>query len=147
MSAKGFSRGSAAAKAARAAAVYGSDLPPSPNPTKAHLRAERDRRLAVGFDYDFVDARGVHHIGTTPADMAAWDGEVKPLADALIALGDTTTTIAIVTDTGPVAVTALDWQRITLAAAAFRQRIYSAYFAMKDLDPIPPTYIDNDRWD
>src|SRR5690606_41968408 len=39
--------------------------------------AERDRRLAMGFDYDFQDERGVHRISTTPADMAGWDEVTK----------------------------------------------------------------------
>ena len=28
----------------------------------AHVEAEQRRRLAAGFDFDFGDARGVHHI-------------------------------------------------------------------------------------
>ena len=33
------------------------------------VAAERDRRLALGFNYDFGDSRGVHRIGTTLADI------------------------------------------------------------------------------
>ncbi len=36
------------------------DAQPVP-PTPADVIAERERRPALGFDYDFGDARGVHH--------------------------------------------------------------------------------------
>ena len=53
---------------------------------------ERERRLALGFNYDFGDSRGVHHIGTTPEDMVGW-AEVNTYASALIESGDSTTKI------------------------------------------------------
>lgn len=48
-------------------------------PTVADVVAERERRLALGFDYDVGDGRGVHHIGTTPDDMRKWMDEVLSL--------------------------------------------------------------------
>ena len=39
----------------------------------AGILSERARRLATGFDYDFGDERGIHHIGTTPEDKRGWD--------------------------------------------------------------------------
>lgn len=106
---------------------------------------ERERRLADGFDYDFGDARGVHHIGTTAADMQGWD-EVTKLANAQLALGDTGTTIQILTETGPAGVTALEWQQVLIASAAARQPVWLGSFALQAMNPIPADYADNDAY-
>lgn len=127
-----------------ATAGLSSTEPPPPPPTAADVIAERARRLAAGFDYDFGD-RGVHRIGTTPADMAGWD-EVTKLASALVALGDTVTTIPILTETGQAQVTSLEWQQILVASAAFRQPIWLASFALQALDPIPADYATNEAY-
>lgn len=119
--------------------------PPPPPPTVEQVAAERDRRLAMGFDYDFGDQRGVHRIGTTPADMVGWD-EVSKYAGALIDIGDTTTTIAILTDTGPCLVTAPEWRAIEIAAAGFRQPLWAASFALQAQNPIPGDYNDDTHW-
>src|SRR5690606_5675721 len=71
--------------------------------TAQTIIAERERRLALGFDYDFGDERGVHRIGTTDADMKGWD-EVSKVAQAAINLGQPSAPVAIVTDTGAVAI-------------------------------------------
>lgn len=106
---------------------------------------ERTRRLALGFDYDFGDARGVHRIGTTEADMAGWD-EVSKGAQAAINLGEPDVVLSLVTDTGPVAVTALEWQQILAAATAHRQPIWAASFALQAMSPIPAAYADAAYW-
>ena len=102
---------------------------PSREGLLAVVYSERERRLALGFDYDFGDVRGTHHIGTTPADMAGWD-EVSKLASAAIALGSSATEIGIVTNTGPVVVTVLEWQMILVAAGQFRQPIWHRSFEL-----------------
>lgn len=107
--------------------------------------AERDRRLAMGFDYDFQDERGVHRISTTPADMAGWD-EVTKLATALSATGDTVSKITILTDTGSVQVTAQEWHQILIAAGAFRQPIWQASFVIRAMDPPPVDVTDDTLW-
>lgn len=117
-----------------------------PHADMANLVAlERERRLARGFAYDFQDARGVHQIATTAKDMAGWD-EVTSGAHAAINSGLPEMEISIVTETGPVTVTALEWQAILLAAAAARQPIWAASFAIQALDPIPADYADDTRW-
>jgi hypothetical protein len=107
--------------------------------------AERARRLAAGFDYDFGDARGVHRIGTTEADMTGWD-EVAKGAQAAISLGQPDFAINLVTDTGPVTVTALEFQEIIAAASAHRQPTWAASFALQALEPIPADYADDSYW-
>jgi hypothetical protein len=107
--------------------------------------AERVRRLALGFDFAFGDDRGTHHVGTSPSDMIGWD-EVSKLAGALVALGDNSTKITIVTDTGPAEVTALEWQAILVAAAQFRQPIWAASFALQAMNPIPRDYAAHGYW-
>lgn len=109
------------------------------------VQLERTRRLALGFNYDFTDGRGVHRIGTTEDDLKGWD-EVTTVANALIATGSPSGTIAIVTDTGPVTVTAMEWQAVLVAAAAFRQPIWAASFSLQALDPIPADFRDDDWW-
>jgi hypothetical protein len=107
--------------------------------------AERQRRLSLGFDYDFQDVRGVHRVGTTPEDMTGWR-EVIDFANALIDTGDTTTTIAIVTDTGPTNVTAPEWQAVMLQAATVRQRIWAKSFVLQAMNPIPEDYANDNYW-
>jgi hypothetical protein len=114
-------------------------------PTISNVITERQRRLAAGFDYDFADARGVHRIGTTDADMVGWD-EVSKAASALVALGLPDQAIAIVTDTGPCNVTAIEWQSILVAAMQFRQPIFAASFVLQYSDPIPQNYADGVNW-
>ncbi|MGB5903822.1 MAG: hypothetical protein WBH00_13320 [Xanthobacteraceae bacterium] len=111
----------------------------------AAIVTERERRLAVGFDYDFGEARGVHRIATAEQDMRGWD-EVTKVANAMLALGDTTSTIGIVTETGPAAVTAIEWQHVLVAAGTFRQPIWTASFALQAMDPIPTDVTDNQYW-
>lgn len=107
--------------------------------------AERERRLSLGFDYDFGDARGAHHIGTTDADMKGWD-EVTMASQAAIALGLPETPISIVTDTGAVNITAQEWQKILLSASQHRQPIWAASFALQAMNPIPVDYNNDIYW-
>jgi hypothetical protein len=116
-----------------------------PAPTIAQVITERQQRLASGFDYDFADARGVHRIGTTDADMTGWD-EVSKAASALVALGLPDQEIGIVTDTGPCNVTAIEWQSVLVAAMQFRQPIFAASFVLQGSDPIPQDYADDVNW-
>lgn len=113
--------------------------------TAEEVIAERERRLVEGFDYDFGDQRGVHHIGTTREDMVGWE-EVTKLSNALINVGDTETLITIVTETGGCSVTAMEWQYILLAAGTFRQPIWQASFLLQQTDPIPLDYTDDKWW-
>lgn len=114
-------------------------------PTVKDVQDECDRRLAVGFDYDFGDARGIHRIGTTERDMAGWD-EVSKIAQALINVGQSTQTITISTDTGNVDVTAAEWQQILIAAGQFRQPIWLASFDLQDEETIPADYKNDSYW-
>lgn len=138
-----FADGATDGERAAAAAVVAAFDPDAPTP--ADVAAERDRRLAGGFSYDFGDARGVHVFATTEADLRGWR-DVSDYAAALRANGDTMTTIAILTETGATAVTAADWADILIAAAAFRQPIWAASFALQAMDPIPADYADDSRW-
>lgn len=106
---------------------------------------ERERRLSLGFQYDFGDARGVHRIGTSTQDMKGWS-EVTMASQVAIALSQPSATMAIVTDTGPVSVTAMEWQQILLAATQFRQPIWAASFALQAMSPIPADYASDGYW-
>lgn len=124
-------------------AAHGHELDPDyvPPPQPAEVHHERDRRLAEGFDYDFADARGVHRLATSDADMRGWR-EVTDIAQARLALADATP-IVIATETGVVAVTPAEWMAVLEAAAAFRQPIWHASFALQAMDPIPADYATN----
>lgn len=128
--------------------ALGNEISPymAPPPTADDVIRERARRLALGFDYDFGDARGVHRIGTTPEDMIGWD-EVAKGSQAAIALGAPETPIHIVTDTGAVTVSALEFQGILAAATTHRQPIWAASFALQAMNPIPADYADNAWWE
>jgi hypothetical protein len=116
-----------------------------PAPVIDNVIAERSRRLALGFDYDFGDKRGVHHIGTTEADLQGWD-EVSKAAQAAINLGAADTKFEIVTDTGAATITAMEWQTILAAAAQHRQPIWAASFALQALEAIPANFKDDKYW-
>lgn len=118
----------------------------SPEPAVDDIVAERDRRLQLGFDYDFGDSRGIHHIGTTEADMRRWMDEVTPLAQAFINRNDPTGSIGIFTETGPVTITAAEWQQILIASAAYRQPLYQASFVLQQMRPIPADFTDDVYW-
>lgn len=107
--------------------------------------AERGRRLSLGFDFDFGDDRGVHRIGTTPEDMAGWY-EVAKASAAMIAIGIPSAEFAIVTNTGPATVTALEFQSILVAAAVAWQPIWGASFALQAMTPIPSDYRSDSYW-
>jgi hypothetical protein len=107
--------------------------------------AERERRLAGGFDHDFGDERGVHRIGTNARDMKGWD-EVNLAAQTAVLLGDPGFAIEIRTNTGPATVTAAEWLAVLSGAGAFRQPIWQASFALEAQDPIPSDFADDSHW-
>lgn len=113
--------------------------------TEDRIVAERERRFALGFDYDFKDSRGVHRIGTTPKDMEGWD-EVTKLAQAAINLQRPDTPINIKTNTGAAQITALEWQSILLAAAMARQPLWAASFLMMEQNPIRTDFQSDAAW-
>jgi hypothetical protein len=128
----------------------GDDLIPyCPDKTQEELAflvaLERGRRLSSGFDYDFGDTRGVHHVGTTEADMAGWR-EVSDMAFKAIARDDVSKEIMIATDTGPAVVTAAEWLDVLDAAEAFRQPIWTASFILQSLSPIPQDVTADALW-
>jgi hypothetical protein len=112
---------------------------------KTAIDAECRRRLAQGFTYDFGDDRGIHTIGTSAADMEGWR-DVTDHANALIAIGDTDTTIEIVSDTDAAMVTAPEWQAIMLDATTRRQELWKKSFALQAMDPIPTDYANDKYW-
>lgn len=116
-----------------ALAAYDPDWSPplSADELCALADAERDARLAAGFDYDFGDARGVHRFGTTKADRRGWN-KVKAIADAALQAGLPTTEIGIRTDTGNAVIQAQEWPAIQLAAAQALQPVWQASWAIKD---------------
>lgn len=115
-----------------------------PEPTPDDVTAERARRLALGFDHDFGDSRGVHRIGMTAADQEGWD-EVTTIALARKAAG-VATPIGIVTDTGACAVSPDEWLQILEAAAGFRQPIWAASFALQGAGSIPDDFAADAHW-
>ena len=114
-------------------------------PTIADVEKERERRLSLGFNYNFGDARGVHHIGTTAKDMKGWD-EVSAASQALVAIGQPSTQIDVVTNTGSASVTALEWQMVLIAAAAARQPIWAKSFELEAMSPIPADFAADSYW-
>jgi len=117
-----------------------------PPPSAEDVQRECARRLALGFDYDFGDERGVHHFATTEKDMKGWD-DVSKIAQAAINVGAPETIIHISTETGACAVTALEWQSVLLAAGEVQQPIWQASFVLQAMDPIPADYSDDSYWD
>jgi hypothetical protein len=123
---------------------------PGPKLLPADVHAERDRRMAGGFSYDFGDQRGTHLIRTTPGDMAGWD-EVTKLAQAQINLkmldpSFVLKPITIATGTGVTQVDPFEWQHVMLAASDFRQPIWGASFILEAMNPIPTDFRQDVYW-
>lgn len=117
----------------------------SPEPvTTEMVQAECSRRLALGFNYDFGDARGVHRIGMSDRDRAGW-GEVNDIAQVRINTSDTAP-ITIATDTGVCQVTPMEWQVILKAAGDSRQPLWMASFWLQAQSLIPYGYTDDSYW-
>lgn len=131
----------------RWAVDFGTGLIPvrPPRATVDQVVAERERRMALGFFYDFGDERGTHHIGTSAADMKGWD-EVTQATQALIAIGLDSMQMNVVTNTGLVTITAIEWQHILVAAAASRQPLWTKSFQLQVMNPIPADYASDQHW-
>lgn len=119
--------------------------PPTADPTSEEVIDERNRRLALGFSYDFGDARGAHTFATTESDMSGWQ-EVTTGAQAAINLGQGSNVFSVQTETGPVDVTADEWQMILAAITVQRQAIWSASFTLQAMNPIPSDYDNDSYW-
>jgi len=129
-------------------------LSSKPRPTVDDVGAERDRRLALGFYYDFGDERGVHKIGTTPRDMEGWN-QVTQLKDVMFqvmmanpasdAINQPMTQIS--TATGRVVITAAEWLQIFLYAAQHHQQpLWQKSFDLQAMNPIPLDYTNDVYW-
>lgn len=114
-------------------------------PSDDDITAERERRMSVGFDFTFPDGRGVHRIGSTGQDMKGWS-EVTMAANAFVAKNLPGQVFNLVTDTGPVACTALEWQDILIAATTARQHAWAKSFALLAMSPRPTNYRDDSFW-
>lgn len=112
---------------------------------RAGILEERARRIAMGFEYDFGDERGVHYIQTRPADEEGWK-QADRWASAMTGLGDTESTLLINTSRGPVQVTAPEWHAIVAHGASVQQPIWQASFVLRAMDPVPEDYADDKWW-
>jgi len=126
----------------------------TPRPTIEDIGEERNRRLALGFNYDFCDERGVQFINTTPKDMEGWN-QVTQLKDVMFqvmmanpesnAVNLPMTEIS--TGTGRVVITAAEWLQILLYAAQYHQQpLWQKSFDLQAMDPIPYDYTDDVYW-
>lgn len=106
---------------------------------------ERNRRFALGFDHDFGGERGIKRIPTTDQDMEGWH-EVTTATQAAMALGLADTQLTIYTGSGPINITAIEWQQVLLHAAEVRQPIWLASFRLQSMDPIPDDLTDDKYW-
>jgi len=116
-----------------------------PPVTADEVIAERIRRLEQGFDYTFADSRGTHHFATTEEDMKGWSA-VDASAGAFIDVGLPDQEIQLITGTGVVAVTAIEWKSVMVAAAIWQQPIWQSSFVLQSIDPIPSNYKDDEHW-
>ncbi len=120
--------------------------PAPPEPTKDDVDRERARRIALGFTYDFGDARGLHKFGMTASDMEGWS-RVTALKDALLAAGQPDALIEISTDTAKADVSAAEWNEILLHGAQHHEQpIWQACFTLQAMHPIPPDYLADEYW-
>lgn len=117
----------------------------TPAPTVDDVARERQRRFDMGFVYNFGDERGQHLIGTTRTDLEGWR-EVTDIANAAIAVGQPNTSISILTNTGPVSITAAEWQLILIAASEARQPLWAKSFILQAMSPIPSDYTSDSYW-
>lgn len=113
--------------------------------TDQNVIDERTRRMALGFVHDFQDSRGMHSIGTTPADMMGWN-DVDKSVNAMALLGLMDQHFQIITNTGLVSITPIDWAKITLTATGFRTPIWLKSFALQAMTPIPADFANDVYW-
>lgn len=111
--------------------------------TAEMLTSELNRRLGLGFVFDFGDERGIHQFCTAPADIMRWMQEVTPVAQVAMNIGKPERKISIKTETGLVDIAASEWWVILDRAATWRQPLYASYFALKAMSPIPTDYAIN----
>ncbi|MDH6265548.1 hypothetical protein M2360_000938 [Rhizobium sp. SG_E_25_P2] len=110
----------------------------------AAIEAERDRRLAGGFDWDF-GAQGVHHIATTAADMAGW--EIVTRAATALALAGSDATIEIHTETGTAHVTGPQWNAAMLHyRMTIEQPTLLAALKLQAMRPLPQDTANPAHW-
>lgn len=114
----------------------------------AEIIRERQRRFELGFEFSFGDddPRGVHRFGTTEADMLGWN-DVTVIAQAHLNLGNPAGQIFIETETGSIAVSAVEWQRILMAGGQRKQEIWLKSFELQKLNPIPQNVSDPSHWE
>lgn len=113
--------------------------------TAEDVYRERDRRLALGYDFDFGDARGVHHFATDDENMKGWN-KVTDWAGLQLIVGNTLDWVELDTDTGQVAVVPVEWVAIFQAMTTWQQTLYSAAPTIAAMTPIPGDYTDDARW-
>lgn len=118
---------------------------PDEPPGERDLAAERDARLADGFDFDFEDERGTHRIGTTEEDMRGWR-EVGDKCDLIRRGVLPDEPFGISTETGDTLISAEEWDAILAEAARFRQPIWQASFVLAAAEPIPPDFRSDTHW-
>ena len=122
------------------------NLPPVPSPTSDDVNAERQARLAAGFDATLSDGVTVIPLQGRDEDMRNLHG-LCTAAQLRMAGGDTTTVTAfrdrdnVIHDLTPAEVVEL-WS----IGAAWVSAVYAASWAIKDIDPIAPDYADDSRW-
>lgn len=116
-----------------------------PMPSVDDVIMERNRRMEAGFDYDFGDARGIHHFGTKDSDMRGW-AEVTDWMNANLGLNNLTEQLIVLTNTGSATVTPIDWAKVLQAAGNFRQPLWSASFLLQAENPIPADYYADKWW-
>jgi hypothetical protein len=127
----------------------------APPVSSADVDAERDRRLALGFNYTFpplangsADPRGTIRIGTTPSDWSdGWD-YVTRFVNAITNLETANeVTINIQPDSGgSVAITPIEWNMILAYAGVIGQSLWDAAGALQAMSPIPTNYTDDQYW-
>lgn len=127
--------------------VFAAPVVPEPEPepiTPRHIDAERDRRLAAGAVVN-VSGYGDVAIQGRQIDIAIYTN-LAVRASALIQAGDDTPMAFRDRDNVMHSLTPAQMAELMTRAGAAADAIYASAWALKDADPIPQDYADDENW-
>jgi hypothetical protein len=119
--------------------------PPPPDPTIADIDAERDRRIAEGFDAELGEGLSVPVDTRHERDFRNLNGLGTASLARLVA-GDATTFTFRGADNEDHELTPAQMNALAMQAMGHVSAHYSAAWVVKEIDPLPADFAADERW-